>query len=172
MAATPPGQPINPTTLEYGSEVIERERRMLWTSVDAIDTKAGGVLAFAAAVIAIARDVDSLTAKIGIGVGIAAAFLAMWALFPRRHPYLSPDGLRNYLGADITLARRQVWVAEAAMVSDLAEILRRKTRRLGVALAALVIAVALIATGTLVSDGGASHRSPHHRSGSGAHHRP
>src|SRR5438477_127594 len=120
---------------------------MLWTSVDAIDTKAGGVLAFAAAVVALARDAHSVVAKVGIGVAVLAAVMAMWALFPRRHPFLSPDGVRNYLGANVSLARRQVWVAEAAMVDHLARTLRRKARRLGASVGALILAVALIAAG-------------------------
>lgn len=172
MAATPPRPLISPPTLEYAGELIDRERRMLWASVDAIDTKSGGVLAFAAAVIAIARDVDSIVARCGIGIAVVAALLAMWALFPRRHSYLNPDGVRNYLGADLTLARRQVWVAQAAMVTDLVHILRLKSRRLGVALAALVIAVGLIAGGTLAADGGTSHRSGRHGANAGTRHRP
>jgi hypothetical protein len=146
---------------------------MLWTSVDAIDTKAGGVLAFAAAIVAIARDVQSLVAQVGLGFAVAAAVAAMWALFPRRHPYLSPEGVRRYLGADVTFARRQIWVAEAAMVDHLAHMLRAKSRRLGVGIGALIVAVALIATGTLIPDGGNARRSRHHGSAaSGGHRRP
>lgn len=68
---------------------------------EGLDAKAGILLGFAAALVALAIGERGLLARIGTGLAVASALAAVWAFFPRLYPVLDLRNLRErYLRAE------------------------------------------------------------------------
>ncbi|MDQ3569251.1 MAG: hypothetical protein M3450_05485 [Actinomycetota bacterium] len=118
-------------------------------------------LGFSGAIAALATDVDTIPAKLGIGAAILAALLALLAFFPRAYPLFDLRKLRNrYLSAETEFTRLRLLDTSIDMYERANVVLRRKARFLLAAMAALVAAVVLLGAGTLVAD----ERGPRERS--------
>ncbi len=129
---------------------LERHREEQHTHFESLDTKAGVAIGFAGAVVAIAKDVQPVLARVGVGFAVIAAVLAMFAFRPRKHPVLDPRGLRRYLRAEEGFTQLRLLDTEIEMALRASQLIEVKARWLQLSLLALVVAVALLGAGTLV----------------------
>lgn len=119
---------------------------------DALDSRAGVVLGFAGALVALAPHDPALLILSG---RLAAVGSGMWSLstfWPRTVTTTNLRHLRDaYLAADPAFTRLRLLDTPIGMAERLSTDLRKKARRLKLAMISLAIAVLLIAVGLAVS---------------------
>lgn len=130
---------------------IERQRDQQRLHFESLDNKAGIAVGFAGAIAALTNDVDPVLAKIGVVAAVVAAVLAMLAFRPRKDPILDPRRLRAYLRAEADFTKLRLLDTEIEMALRASNLIETKARWLHASLVTLVIAVALLAAGTLAS---------------------
>jgi len=130
---------------------------------ESLDTKAGVVLGFAGVLVGLGATAQVAVSgrvvfQIGLGFAVAAALLAAWAFLPRRFPVLEVYLLRqHYLMESEFETRLHLLDTEIEMVKEVADLVRRKGRRVRLSVGCLAIAAALVVAGTLVATGGRPH---------------
>ena len=137
-------------SLDTISSLVLAEREAQLRHVESLDTKAGIVLGFAGAVVALGtREASSLSIAGTVTAAIAAA-LAMWTFMPRAVPVLEARVLRDrYLRANASFTRLHVLDTTVEMIETSARLIRSKSRRLRASMMLLVLATALLAAGSL-----------------------
>lgn len=138
-------------SLEEIAALVETERQRQARTFDALDTKAGVIIGFAAATSALAERGGPLLLP-GLVFAAAAAVLAVLAFLPQPPTDLDPEQLRrDYLGRPLNVTRFDLVIQKSANMDANARLLLGKKVRLQLALWALLGAVVLLATGTLTA---------------------
>ena len=137
-------------SLDILLELVQSERDKQLAHFDALDNKAGIVLAFSGLSVTLAPDVPTASRVLGVVAAVVSAALSLSAFWPRRFPVLEPSPLRHYLRAEEGFTRLTVLDTLEDFVNESSVLLREKGRRLGWALRALTVAAAFFATGIVV----------------------
>lgn len=137
-------------SLDILLELVQSERDKQLAHFDALDNKAGIVLAFSGLLITLAPDVPTAFRVLGVVATVLSAALSLFAFWPRQFPVLEPSPLRRYLRAEESFTRLTVLDTFEDFVNESSVLLREKGRRLGWALRALTVAAALFAVGIVV----------------------
>lgn len=113
---------------------------------EALDAKAGIVVGFAAAIVALAGRSDTWIGQVGTLVAALTAALAVWAFFPRPFPILELRPTRDLLVRSAPeFIRIRLIDTHIEMAESVAKLVERKTRRMKVAMVMMVVATALLA---------------------------
>lgn len=126
---------------------------------ESLDAKAGIVLGFTGVLVGLGATAQAMIAEnvifqVGLGVGVAAAVLAAWAFLPRKYPVLEVLPLRDtYLTAPEAETQLDLLDTQIDMVSQAADLVKRKGLRVGLSIGCLAIAAALVVVGTLTAGG-------------------
>lgn len=134
-------------SLELLLELVRAERTKQLTHFDALDNKAGVVLAFAGLLITLTPEVPAVFQVIGVVSASASMVLALTAFWPRRFPLLEPSPLRKYLRAEASFTRLTVLDNLEEFVNEGTRVLRAKAMRLTWALRLLVAGAVVFAMG-------------------------
>jgi len=114
---------------------------------DGLDAKAGILLGFSGAVVAL-TPMDGLVIGVGRLTAVLAGLVALWAFWPRRFDTLDLYVLRQkYLSAELRFTKLTVLDTQIAIIESAATLLDGKAKRLNLAMALLALGVVLIATG-------------------------
>lgn len=124
-------------------EINSAERETLLSHFDSLDTKAGLVLGFAGVLIAVTKEIESLTAAGSIAAAGFAAVAAVSAFWPRQFPSLDPGRLGEYATSELGFTQLTVLDTMEVMITRTQSVLALKARRLKVALLSLLIGVVL-----------------------------
>lgn len=128
------------------------ERELAFRHADEVDAKAGIVLGFAGAIVAVSAARASVWLVPGSVTAVWAALQCLVAFRPNRHRGLDLRRLRDdYLRSDRAFTQLRILDSQVAMAEQEARVLRRNDRRLRRGLTALGMAVGLLAAGTLAS---------------------
>lgn len=138
-------------SLDILLELVQSEREKQLAHFDALDNKAGTVLAFSGLLITLAPDIPITLRVLGVLAAVVSSALALSAFWPRRFPVLEPSPLRSYLRAEEGFTRLTVLDTLEDLVNDGSVLLREKGRRLGWALRALTVPAVFFAVG-IVAD--------------------
>jgi len=137
-------------SLELVSDLVLAERQAQLGHVESLDNKAGIVLGFSGAVVALATRQTSSLAIAGTVLAALAAALAVWTFLPRSFPVFEARALRDlYLRENPSFTRLQVLDTTVQMIEEGARLIRAKSWRLRVAMTLLVVATAVLAADTL-----------------------
>jgi hypothetical protein len=122
--------------------MLERDKQL--AHFDALDTKAGVLLAFDGVLITLTRFIRLAFQWPGIGLASGSALFALLAFQPRKYPVLRPRELRKYLTfeAENTIGE---------MITRGGRLLEVKARFLTVALILLLLAAITFGTGIIYS---------------------
>jgi hypothetical protein len=124
---------------------VRWEREAQLRHFDAMDAKAGVVLGFAGALVALASG-ETLLVQIGRLAAVVSGLLAVWTFWPRKWPGMDLRTLRNlYLGAERSFTELNVLDTQIEMAERAAISMRRKAGRLKAAMSALSLAAVLVA---------------------------
>lgn len=135
-------------SLDVVREEVRAERGAQLQHFDSIDTKAGILLGFAGALVALAPGRTTVLVQAGRAVAVVSGFLALWTVWPRRYWSTNLRSLRDkYLAAEPQFTLLQVVDTQIDMAERMAEILHRKGTHLKRAMVALAAAVFLIGIG-------------------------
>lgn len=136
-------------SLELIAERVTQERRAIAAHADALDAKAGIVLGFSGAFVALALPHGSIAVKVAAVFAAAAAVTAMAAFFPRPYPVLGLDVLRNkYIRADPSFTLLTIVDTEIEVREKTRTLIRRKSRLLGTAIVLLGAALTSVVAGS------------------------
>ncbi|MGH2556078.1 MAG: hypothetical protein ACRDHO_10230 [Actinomycetota bacterium] len=123
------------------------ERDAQLAHFDALDTKAGIILGFAGAIVALAPSGQFLL-DVGRLAGVLAAFGSLSAFLPRKYEVTDIYRLRQkYLGAERAFAKLVLLDTKIRIIEQTAIVLRRKARRIKASMMALAMAALLVAFG-------------------------
>lgn len=127
-----------------------KEREAQLRHYDSLDTKAGVVLGFAGALVALAPS-GNLFVDAGRVFSVLSGLLALWTFWPRTYPALELRILREtYLGADPEFTRIHLLDAQIEIAEGASDAMTRKAWRLRLAMTALAVATMLTAAGLVV----------------------
>jgi hypothetical protein len=136
-------------SLALVKEVVRDERAAQLTHFDALDTKAGVILGFAGALIALSPSGRSLLVGAGKLSALASAYFAISTFWPRRFWNLDVLAVRDdYLAVDPRFAEVRVLDTMIAIAKRNDETLARRGRQLKAAMAGLGLAALLVGLGT------------------------
>jgi hypothetical protein len=156
-----PGMPGKPTlpSLSILAEQVASEREVMNAHAESLDAKAGVVLGFAGVLVGLGATAQSVIAKnavfqAGLAVAVVAALMAAWAFLPRKYPVVQVYPLRNkYLTASEDETRLKLLDTQIKMITESSELVKRKGRRVRLAVVFLAVAAALVVIGTLIAGG-------------------
>jgi hypothetical protein len=98
---------------------------------DALDSKAGVLLGFSGAIVALRAGNPGPTALIAAILASGAALAAVWAYLPRKFPKFEAIGLRNrYLASDPGFTKLRILDTQVEMITQTADLLQVKAERL------------------------------------------
>lgn len=137
-------------SLDILLELVQSERDKQLAHFDALDNKAGIVLAFSGLLITLAPDIPMVLRVVGVVAAVASSALSLSAFWPRRFPVLEPSPLRKYLPAEEGFTRLTVLDTLEDFVNESSMLLREKGRRLGWALRTLTVAAGFFAAGIVL----------------------
>ena len=140
--------------------VVENERAQQINHFDAIDAKAGVILGFAGALVALVPDVALFFLIPGAVLAGSAALAALSCFYPQGiAARIQPRQLRDkYLTADERFTALTLLDTQVFMIEQSGRILQGKTRRLQAAMALLAAAVAVLGLGILVAGAQGANR--------------
>jgi len=128
------------------------EREAQLRHADSLDSKAGILLGFAGALVALTPQQAHLLVDLGRVAAVLAAILALSAFWPRRFPITNLDVLRDrYLTAEPVFTQRRILDTHIAMVEVTRVVFERKVRRLELGMGSLVAAAILVAGGLILT---------------------
>lgn len=140
-------------SLDLVAEKVRAERDGKARHFESLDTRAGIVLGFAGALVALASGEGALSQAGRVSAALAA-LLALWSLLPRTNPALNISELRSlYLHSEPPFTKLHLLDTEVVMVERLSRVIARKARRLAASVVALALSIALTAVGILVTRG-------------------
>jgi hypothetical protein len=128
-------------------DAVTYERTAKLTLLETIDSRAGVLLGFAAALTALAPVGVNLLVEVGRGGAVLGGIAALATFWPRDHGSLDVDGLSDFARADIVFTRLNVFLAQAEIVQALTHLVMTKARRLRVAMFFVGAAALSMATG-------------------------
>jgi len=135
-------------SLDLVLEEVRSERDLHLAHFDAIDTKAGIVLGFAGALVALAPPRAKLLLDLGRALAVVCGFLCLWTFWPRRYWSTNLRPFREkYLAAELEFTKIHLLDTQIGMAHRMSEILATKAMRLKLAMIALALAVLLTAVG-------------------------
>ena len=130
-------------------EIVRDERSAQLTHFDALDTKAGVILGFAGALVALSPSGRSILVGLGKLGALMSAFFAISTFWPRRFWNLDVRAARDeYLAVDPRFAELRILDTEILIAKLNDGTLAKRGRQLKVAMAALGIAALLVGLGT------------------------
>lgn len=135
-------------SLEVIQSEVRAERTGQLANFDSIDTKAGILLGFAGALVALSQESSMWPVVVGRGLGALSGFLSLWTFWPRK--FWSTDLRRfrdKYLAPEPAFSNLKLLDTHIEMAERTAEIIRRKAVSLRLAMVALASAVLLTAVG-------------------------
>ena len=159
--APPVPRPRFPS-LDLLLQVIMQERDKQLAHFDALDTKAGILLAFDGVLIVVSHSIRMDFLVPGIILASASAGFAMLSFWPRNYPVLNPAGLRKYLTYETEETRYKLHDATAEMVKRGSRVLEAKARSLKVALILLLVAAVTFGAGIAFSTNATHAGRAHH----------
>jgi hypothetical protein len=134
-------------SLETILEQVRSEREAQLRHFDALDAKAGIILGFAGALVALAP-VGSLLVDGGRYVAAVSGLLALWTFSPRRFDVIELRALRDlYLASEPAFTKVRLLDTQIAMSENLTGSLHRKAWRLKLAMSFLAMAALTSAIG-------------------------
>jgi hypothetical protein len=162
-AAASDAEPRLPS-LDLLLQAVMQERDRQLAHFDALDVKAGVLLAFDGVLIVVARGIRFAFLLPGVVATSASGVLALAAFWPRDLPALNPAAMRKYLTYPPEMTRLILHDTAGAMVTRGVRVLRAKARSLKLALILLLLA-AMIFGGGLISSAQTLHagRAQHAR---------
>jgi len=114
---------------------------------DGLDAKAGILLGFSGAIVALAP-ADAPLLGLGRVAAVPAGLASLWAFWPRQFDTLDLYTLRQkYLSAELRFTKLTVLDTQVAIIESAAAFLNGKAKRVKLAMALLAVAVVLIAIG-------------------------
>jgi hypothetical protein len=135
-------------SLSVVREEVRVERDAQLRHFDSIDAKAGILLGFAGALVALSPIRTDALVEVGRYVAVVSGFLSLWAFWPRRYWSTNLRPLRDrYLAAEPEFTSLRLLDTQIDMAEHTAEVLRSKAVRLKAAMIALAIAVLLTGIG-------------------------
>lgn len=137
-------------SLDVLLDCVRTEREAQLAHFDALDSKAGILLGFAGALIALSPNVDRWTRAVSLPLLALAAVLAASAFFPRRMPTLDVANLREYLRADEEFTKLRLHDSQLEMIAQGGRELGRKARLVKLAVLLLVTGAVTLAVGIIV----------------------
>jgi hypothetical protein len=149
-------------SLDLLLQTVMAERDKQLAHFDALDTKAGVLLAFDGVLIAFQRPMRAEFQVPGTVLAAASAGLALWAFWPRKFPTLDPPYLRKYLTYETEQTRLMLHDTIGKMITRGALVLGKKAFRLKLALVGLLLAAVTLGTGVVVSTHATSSGRTHH----------
>ena len=153
----PPGPPL--PSLSILLNEVASKREAMKDHAESLDTKAGVILGFTGLLVGLGATTaqsaifKNLVFQVGLGFAVAAAAFAASAFVPRSYPTLQMHQLRSYLTADEPETQLTLLDTQIEMVGKIANLLKRKGRRVALSIGCLAIAAALIVAGTLIEAG-------------------
>ncbi|MGH2662778.1 MAG: hypothetical protein ACRDH8_08200 [Actinomycetota bacterium] len=127
---------------------VRAEREAQLKHFDSLDSKAGILLGFAGALIALSPQDASLMVDTGRAFAVLAAGAALWAFWPRKYQITNLRVLRDrYLAADQLFTLQRILDTSISMTGETFVALRAKAWRLKAAMSFLAVAAALLASG-------------------------
>jgi hypothetical protein len=149
-------------SLDLLLQTVMAERDKQLAHFDALDTKAGVLLAFDGVLLAFQRSIRAEFQVPGTVLAAASAGLALWAFWPRKFPALDPADLRKYLTYETEQTRLMLHDTIGVMITRGALVLGQKAFRLKLALVGLLLAAVTLGAGVVVSTHGTSSGRTHH----------
>ncbi|HEY8115407.1 MAG TPA: hypothetical protein VIH70_03240 [Actinomycetota bacterium] len=138
-------------SLDLILEEVRSERDLQLSHFDAIDTKAGIVLGFAGALVALAPRGAELLLDLGRALAVACGFTCLSAFWPRRYWSTNLRPFRDkYLAAELEFTKIHLLDTQIGMADRMSGILASKAMRLKLAMIALALAVFLTAVGVVL----------------------
>jgi hypothetical protein len=131
----------------------KEERASQQTHFEALDTKAGLILGFASAAIALTPEMALLLRIPVLTLLVTAALCAALGFRPRAFPAIEANALREYLRADEAFTMLTLHDTMLVMISEGAWELRRKAMWVRRSLLALASATPILVAGLLVGGG-------------------
>jgi hypothetical protein len=131
--------------------VIMMERDKQLSHFDALDTKAGVLIAFVGVLIGLTHGIPWPYGLPGAVLAAASAFIALSAFWPRGFPFLRPSTLSYYVAHEADYTRLTLHDTIGQMITEGAQLLDDKARKLKWALAALVLATAAFGAGSIIT---------------------
>jgi hypothetical protein len=153
-------QPRLPS-LDLLLQIVMQERDKQLAHFDALDTKAGVLLAFDGVLIIVARGIRLAFLLPGIVIASASALFALAAFWPRSLPALNPATMRKYLTYETEDTRLMLHDTAGEMVSRGVWLLRIKARNLKLALILLLLAAITFGAG-IISTANTTHAARTH----------
>lgn len=133
-------------------DLARREHEAQQPHFDSLDSKAGILLGFSGALIALAPVGAPLLVDLGRGVAALAAGLALSTFWPRRYQILNLRILRDrYLAAEPAFTLRRILDTHISMFESNLRVLETKSHRLKLAMVALALAASFITLGLVVA---------------------
>ena len=135
-------------SLDLVLEEVRSERRMQLTHLEALDTKAGIILGFAGALVALLTDRTEMPLLIGRFLAVAGGLAALASFWPRRFATTDLRALRDkYLASDSQFTKRNLVDASVAGSIQTRKLLIRKSLLVKVAMSCLAAAVVSVSVG-------------------------
>jgi hypothetical protein len=128
-------------------EEVRIERQLLLTHFEGLDTKAGVILGFAAALAALAPTDVNWVSNLGRVFAVIGGMGALLAFWPRDHAIIDVRGLRGYLTSEPEFTWLRLLDAEIGSVEETIRTVGSKSVRLKVAMLALGTATVLLSAG-------------------------
>ena len=125
-------------------EEVRIERQLLLTHFEGLDTKAGVMLGFAAALAALTPTDLNWISDLGRAFAVVGGMAALSAFWPRDHAIIDVRTLRNYLSSEPEFTWLRLLDAEIGSVEDTIRTVGSKSVRLKFAMLALGIATVLL----------------------------
>jgi hypothetical protein len=123
------------------------ERQAQVKHFEGLDAKAGILLGFSGALVALAPS-DNAVVAVGRITSVLAGLGSLWAFWPRKLGVLNVYVLRQkYISSDPRFTKLSLLDTQIAMLRSAASLLHRKSIRLKWAMALLVVAVILVGVG-------------------------
>ena len=135
-------------SLDLVLEEVRSERDLQLSHFDSIDTKAGIVLGFAGALVALAPPGAELLLGLGRALAVVCGFLCLSTFWPRRYWSTNLRPFRDrYLAAELEFTKVHLLDTQIGMADRMSRILASKAMRLKLAMVALASSVLLTAAG-------------------------
>lgn len=139
---------ISPSS-ELVAREVDRELQIQLQHFEAIDSKAGLLLGFSGALVALVGTGSSLASQTLRGFAACAALSALASFWPRSFATMNVRALRDkYLQADANFTARALVDTQIQMVQEISGTLQTKGRWLKVAISFLVMAT--VVSGALI----------------------
>jgi hypothetical protein len=141
-------------SLDVVLDEVHRQRDAQLAYFDATDTKAGVVLGFAGALVALSPSGAGAILAAARGVAVMSGIFALASFWPRKYWQVDLRELRaRYIAAEPAFTRLALLDSEIVMEGRVGETLERKVLLLKAAIAALALAVLLSALGLALHSG-------------------